>query len=114
MSEYHIYQTNADYKFLSWNLAKNKFSIDDYHKVYSGILIDSITYGDEINICNNNDDKVLEDLYEIFNINHPEDFKARSLSVSDVVEISRKNTAKYYYCDSMGWKLIWSENRKEN
>ena len=24
-------------------------------------------------------------------------------------KIKRKDTARYYYCDNMGWKLIWSE-----
>lgn len=109
MSCYHIYQTDADYRFLWWDMAKDKFNIDDYHRVYSGELIDSIVYGDKVSSCNENDNKVLEELFEMFNVNHPEDYKARSLSVSDVVAIVRKNVTRYYYCNSMGWKLIWSE-----
>lgn len=109
MSCYHIYQTDADYVFHSWNMSKEKFNIDDYYKVYSGVLIDSITYGDKVSNCNENDNEVLEELFMMFNVNHPEDYKARSLSVSDVVAIVRKNVTRYYYCDSMGWKLILSE-----
>ena len=97
MSQYHIYQTDADYRFLWWEVVKDKFTIDDYHKVYSEELIDTIKYGNETT------------LFETFNVNRPEDYKARSLSVSDVVEIRRKDTVRYYYCDNMGWKLIWSE-----
>lgn len=109
MSQYYIYQTDADYRFLWWEVAKDKFTIDDYHKVYSGELIDAIKYGNETTVCNEDDYKVLNKLFETFNINRPEDYNARSLSVSDVVEIRRKDIVRYYYCDNVGWKLIWSE-----
>lgn len=45
---------------------------------------------------------VLEELFKIFNINHPEDFRGHSLSVSDIVKLGNK----YYFCDSYGWKEI--------
>lgn len=109
MSQYYIYQTDADYRFLCWDAVKDKFMINDYHKVYSGELIDSIKYGNEITSCNEDDYEVLERLFETFNINRPKDYNARSLSVSDVVKIRRKDTTRYYYCDNMGWKLIWSK-----
>ena len=109
MSQYHIYQTDADYRFLWWDASKDKFTIDDYYKVYSGELIDSIKYGNEITACNEDDYEILERLFETFNVNRPEDYNARSLSVSDVVEIRRKDIVRYYYCDNMGWNLIWSD-----
>ena len=114
MSCYHIYQTDAEYRFLWWDMVKDKFNIDDYHKVYSGVLVDSITYGDKTSTCNEDDDKVLEELFEMFNIKHPEDYKARSLSVSDVVVIVRADVTRYYYCDNLGWKLILSEPNENN
>ena len=47
-----------------------------------------------------------DDLYRMFNLNHPEDFKGRSLSVSDVVEMPDG----YWYCDSFGWQeLDWGD-----
>lgn len=46
--------------------------------------------------------QILEKLFEIFNINHPKDFRGHSLSVSDIVIL---DGAKYY-CDSMGWEKI--------
>lgn len=113
MSCYHIYQTDAEYKFLWWDMAKDKFNIEDYHKVYSGELIDNVIYGDKVSICNEDDNEVLEKLFEIFNVNRPEDYKARSLSVSDVVEIVRKDATRYYYCDNCGWKLICSESNSQ-
>lgn len=41
-----------------------------------------------------------------FNINHPEDFTGRSLSVSDIVAVIRKSGTRYYYCDIFGWEDI--------
>jgi len=50
----------------------------------------------------------LEDVYRIFNIDKPEDYRGRSLSVSDVVEIIASESEKpgCYYCDSIGFKEI--------
>lgn len=46
----------------------------------------------------------LDDLFYIFNMQHPADFKGHSLSVSDVV----KTPDGYFFCDSFGWvKLDW-------
>lgn len=98
---YHIYQTDADYSFRGWDdITKIKFNFADYHRVYYGNIIDDYT---------KDDNKILEELYETFNINHPKDYHARSLSVSDVVKIVRDNTIRYYYCDNIGWQLISSE-----
>lgn len=44
----------------------------------------------------------LEDLFREFNINEPEDYFGRCLSVSDVVVLN--GTA--YFCDSIGWKEL--------
>lgn len=48
----------------------------------------------------------MENLFEMFNLRKPEDFHGRSLSVSDVVEIVRKNQTRRYYCDRFGWMEI--------
>ena len=50
----------------------------------------------------------LEDVYRMFNIEHPADFRGRSLSVSDIVEVVESNriTPGYYYCDTYGFKPI--------
>jgi hypothetical protein len=78
---------NCDYSFEWWDWAKEKFSLNDYEVVYEGEI-----EGDNSNM-------ILEELFEIFNIRHPEDFRGHSLSVSDVVELDGVN----YYCDSAGW-----------
>ena len=35
-----------------------------------------------------------------------ETFFGRSLSVSDIIRVKKDNTFSYYYCDSVGWKLV--------
>lgn len=56
----------------------------------------------------NVDCKTLEDVFQKFNTDHPEGYKARSLSVSDVVEIIESDTVKegFHFCDSFGFKEI--------
>jgi len=51
----------------------------------------------------------LEDVYTIFNINHPEGYIGRSLSKSDVVEVIEGNEETligFYFCDIIGFKKI--------
>ena len=79
---------NNPYVFRGFSIAqKNGFSLDDYEVVYAGEL---------------EGDNILEQLFNMFNIAHPEDYKGRSMSISDVVEIE----GKYYYCDPIGFKEI--------
>lgn len=116
MSQYHIFQIKSEtsYEFRGWATAKPKFSFNDYQNVYSGEVMDQITFNGKSEKCNESDEKVLEDLFVKFNINHPSDFKGHSLSVSDIVLIERKNTRKYYYCDEYGWTDITASIEKEN
>ena len=83
---------NCDYSFEWWDWAKDKFNLDDYEVVYEG----------EIDLISGSEISTLEELFEIFNINHPKDFRGHSLSVSDVVELDGKN----FYCDAHGWKEL--------
>lgn len=90
-----IYQTeNVSYLFLGWDQAKEKFSINDYDNKYE------VKLDDELDVI------ILEKLFELFNINHPEDYQYRSMSVSDIVRIERNGIFAWYYCDWMGWKDI--------
>lgn len=52
--------------------------------------------------------KTLEDIYRIFNIDHPEGYTGRSLSVSDVVQIQNgsANEPQFHFCDSIGFKEV--------
>lgn len=42
----------------------------------------------------------LEDLYHIFNIEHPVGYRGRSMSTSDVVWVDGRG---YFFCDSFGF-----------
>lgn len=105
MLTYKIYQVKSDltrefgYMGLSF-LKKYSIEIDlnNYDLVYTGSI-------ENTNLFTNTEtpiEEVLERLFEIFNIKHPEDYRGRSLSVSDIIEIDNK----YYYCDSFSWEEI--------
>ena len=62
-----------------------------YDKVYEGDVA-----------CNG-----LEDVYRMFNMEHPPEYTGRSLSVSDVVEIkSGPVEPGFYFCDSIGFQKV--------
>ena len=49
----------------------------------------------------------LEDVYRMFNLDHPKGYKGRSLSVSDVVEvIGADGESTYNFCDSIGFQKV--------
>lgn len=79
------------YRFLGMEYV-NKEGLEvvaaDYECVYSGILMKS-------------DD--LDTLYSMFNDLPPADFKAHSMSVSDVVVTNRDHDLRAYYVDSFGF-----------
>ena len=54
------------------------------------------------------DCKTLEEVFIMFNTtSHPEGYKGRNLSVSDVVEVMEGGTdIGFYYCDSVGFKCV--------
>ena len=87
---YDIYQIvnirEVDYAFMGSRYGVTPKRLD-YQLIYCG----SVEAKSEFN--------ALENLFEIFNLRHPNDYKGRSLSVSDVVVINNKT----YYCDSIGW-----------
>lgn len=57
--------------------------------------------------------KTLEDVYVKFNQHHPRGYKARSLSVSDIVEIIDKDgNSQFYFCDSVGFEKVDFEPEK--
>ena len=101
---YLIYQIKdpikCDYAWMSWKIAKRDINLMDYDCVYT----DSID-GEDPNA-------VLENLYEMFNINHPLDFNGHSLSMSDIVVLFDDNGCKWYYCDSFGWRDITEDLRE--
>ena len=97
--EYKIKQiTNydtCDYKFDWWKFAQDKFNLEkDYSTVYEGEL----EVEDETDTVG-----ILEKLFYIFNMKHPEDFKGHSLSTSDIIIL---NDDSMWFCDSYGWQEL--------
>lgn len=96
---FKIYQLKnirkTDYAFRDWECASSHgFDIKDYKLVYSG---------------DREKNNILENLFVEFNLNHPEDFRGHSMSVSDVVAIKEDSNDYYwyyYYCDDFGWEEI--------
>jgi len=99
ISAYSIYQLDLsdstdDLRFMSLDWLEKKglpVDRDNYQMVYAAELSPGET---------------LEDIYTRFNIDHPEDFKGHSLSVSDVVVLHEKGSNTAYYVDSIGFKEL--------
>ena len=84
LDEHHVaFRPHADMK----NRYGGRVPAELYHKVYEGTV----------------EADNLEDVFFIFNMDHPRDFRARSLSLSDVVEIVEGNSSSFHICDTMGF-----------
>ena len=102
---YRIYQLKSDEKYHGIRfedratLQKSgiQLGINDYNLVYEGNFND--VEGDSF------DDK-LNTLYDRFNFEQPEDFKGRSLSISDVITVKNGKNESAYYVDSIGFTDI--------
>lgn len=90
---YHVDEGTPGKQHLFMNMAMVKedgITIDaaNYKCVYSGRL---------------HENEKLDDLYAIFNDNPPEDYKAHSMSVSDVIITNRGGDMQAYYVDRFGF-----------
>lgn len=86
-----IYQLPVEHErcFRGFDVNK-RVSMEDYELVWEGEL----------------DAKAIEEVYVILNRNPPEGYKARSLSVSDIVGVAVGWQERLYFCDSVGWVRI--------
>ena len=98
-TRYEIYQI-ADteqahrYIFLSLkSLEESGLAVErnNYELVYSGTLGEGET---------------LDTLYERFNVDHPDDFFGHSMSVSDVIVLTKNGESKAYFCDDVGFPEV--------
>ena len=91
---YHVDEDTPGKQHLFMNMAMVKedgITIDaaNYKCVYSGRL---------------HENEKLDDLYAIFNDNPPADYKAHSMSVSDVIITNRGGDMQAYYVDRFGYE----------
>ena len=77
--------------------------IDRYEVVYHG----SISVSEDV-------DRQLEDLYVKFNIDHPNDFRGHSMSVSDIVALKVAGEVSFHYVDSVGFQKLENFMKSEN
>lgn len=86
-----------DMEFLKTRLRRQP-NPRDYHLTYEGSVVATN----------------LESLYAIFNIARPTDYKGRSMSVSDVVEVVDSDHVPkgFYFCDTIGFKEIAFDRTK--
>ena len=75
------------------HLSQRGLSVDlaNYEAVYTGELEEGTS---------------LDDLYEKFNIDHPADYRGRSVSVSDVVVLHQNGENRAYFVDSFGFTEV--------
>lgn len=104
---YQIVDTEQAHQYIFQSLESlDKLGIkverSHYELVYSGVLGE----GERLN-----------SLYEKFNIHHPVDFEGRSMSVSDVVVLTKFGERKAYYCDRIGFSeipdFLYQEQKQE-
>lgn len=60
------------------------------------------------------EDRQLEDLYVKFNIDHPDDFRGHSMSVSDIVALKVVGEVSFHYVDSVGFQKLENFMKSEN
>ena len=97
-----IYQINRTrdvdrIKFLGLDNLKDFRGIQDINsRIYDMVYQGSVEAGD------------LEDVYRMFNTEHPLDFEGHSLSVSDVVEVVEGPgmSPGFYFCDCIGFQRV--------
>ena len=108
---YAIYQlkrddATTDIRFMNSDYLKSKGiepQYENYELIYTGALAEG---GSQI--------EKLEDLYRIFNIEHPQDFTGHSLSISDIVALKQAGVVSYHYVDSVGYKELHNFRNTDN
>lgn len=104
--DYAIFQLREDMednipiRFANYNFLKKMGvmpTIDRYKKIYRGTLTE---------LEDARSDRILEKLYEKFNLRIPEDFRGHRLSVSDVVELNLDGERIFYFVDSIGFRKL--------
>ena len=100
MTTFNIYQVNLDRD--EKGIAFSGYSRLEKHNIEVQFYVYDLVYSAKMNFDN------LEQIFEVFNMARPDDYKGRSLSVSDVVEIVDSDTMGkgLYYVDDIGFTQI--------
>lgn len=96
-----IYQINLEkdaerVAFCGLDLLKKLYG----RQAINGSIYEEVFYGEV-------DAETMEDIFGMFNLRHPEGYKGRSLSVSDIVEvIDGADETGCFFCDDAGFKKV--------
>lgn len=96
----------TDIRFMNSDYLKSKCiepQYENYELIYTGALTKDGSQMDK-----------LEDLYRVFNIEHPQDFTGHSLSISDIVALKQAGVVSYHYVDSVGYKELHNFHNTDN
>ncbi|QHW35719.1 hypothetical protein GZH47_33030 (plasmid) [Paenibacillus rhizovicinus] len=101
---------NAPFMEHNEDLDQYSFDIDSFNEVYSRDLASmGIQYSDCLLDFHKQSERILEELFGIFNMQIPDDFKGWSMSCGDIVTLQHgehKFMKASYFCDAAGWKQI--------
>lgn len=88
-----------------WHIQKleEQPTIDHYEVVYNGPIEQSAGAAEQ-----------LEGLYTKFNIDHPEDFRGHSMSMSDIVALKVAHEVSFHYVDRIGFVELQGFMKPEN
>ena len=103
--EYHIHRLKEGEKTITYlfmgSATLNKFGFwppdpDAYEEIWQGTI-----HGSDHN-------RILDQLYAKFNVDKPLAFSSQyhSMSVGDIVVLTKDNTTTAYFCDSIGWTQL--------
>lgn len=102
----HIYQIHL-------SLDRNRVCFMPYDVImrkYGGVIPAGIYQHVYQAECNTEDP---EEIFRQYNLYHPADYRARSLSVSDVVEFEKSpEDRSFYFCDTFGFRRIDFDRNK--
>jgi hypothetical protein len=99
---YKVFQLDADHPsfrdraFRDLDAIGGVVDLDAYRLVYTS------------EVASENDMTALETVFRRFNIEHPDDYRGRSLSVSDIVLLA---SCRPYYCQTAGWARLLPEQQ---
>lgn len=93
--------------------------LDDSHLMFRGLKHIKAKCGNRVPAeiykaayCGELDIRTPEEAFIVFNDAHPEGFRGRSMSVSDVVEFASPGGSTFYFCDVIGCPKVEFDKSK--
>lgn len=94
---FQVKENKEQFLFSPWRRVRDIFDFNNYKEVWDCDFEKDIS---PIPSTNNNWN--LDEIFKVFNINHPLGYHGHSLSISDIVKLGDE----YFFCDSFGWENV--------